>query len=490
MMHIQSESFVSLSVLAALLVSGWTSIHGQTLSKESSPGASALAEKRAQPSPLNQLSEQERLGGWKLLFDGKTTRGWRGFNQKGFPSQGWVVEEGCLRHLPKGGGGDIITVEQFSDFEFDFEWRVAPGANGGVKYFVKEERKAPIGHEYQIVDDQLHPDAKRGPKYQAAALYDLLPPEKKELRPVGDFNHSRIVSQGKHVEHWLNGKKVLAYELESGELRAAIAQSKFKNVDEFGTKFRTPILIQDHGDELWFRNLKIRELAATASVQAANSAAATPLEKGSKTATPTSTPSPSLGPSWKSMFDGRSLKGWKVTDFAGHGEVEVAQGQIVLGMGAALTGINWTNELPKINYEVTLEAKKVDGSDFFCGLTFPVGESFCSFIIGGWGGGVVGLSSIDGEDASQNETTKYLNFEKGRWYRIRLRVAPSRIEGWIDQEKVADLDTTGRKIAMRFGEIELSKPFGVATWVTTAALREIQIRELEPEPEARKPKAK
>ena len=180
------------------------------------------------------------------------------------------------------------------------------------------------------------------------------------------------------------------------------------------------------------------------------------------------------------MFDGRSLKGWKVTDFAGHGEVEVAQGQIVLGMGAALTGINWTNELPKINYEVTLEAKKVDGSDFFCGLTFPVGESFCSFIIGGWGGGVVGLSSIDGEDASQNETTKYLNFEKGRWYRIRLRVAPSRIEGWIDQEKVVDLDTTGRSMTMRFGEIELSKPLGLATWVTTAAFREIQIRELKP----------
>jgi hypothetical protein len=252
----------------------------------------------------------------------------------------------------------------------------------------------------------------------------------------------------------------------------------------------SPILMLDHGDELWFRNLKIREASATASAHADISTAASSLEKGGKAEASTSPPTPSAAAGAKSMFDGKTLKGWKVTDFAGHGEVEVQAGQIVLGMGAALTGITWTNELPKIDYEVMLEAKKVDGSDFFCGLTFPVRESFCSFIIGGWGGGVVGLSSIDGQDASQNETTKYLNFEKGRWYRIRLRVASSKIEGWIDQDKVVDLDTTGHSMTMRFGEIELSKPFGLATWVTTSALREIQIRELKPEPEPQKPKGK
>src|ERR1044071_8792825 len=124
------------------------------------------------------------------------------------------------------------------------------------------------------------------------------------------------------------------------------------------------------------------------------------------------------GAEWESLFDGRTLKGWKITDFAGGGEVNVENGQLVLHSGVMLTGVSSTNSIPKIDYEVSLEAMKVDGSDFFCGLTFPVDNSFCSFIVGGWGGGVVGLSSIDGMDASENETTKYLKFDSGRWYSI------------------------------------------------------------------------
>jgi hypothetical protein len=179
---------------------------------------------------------------------------------------------------------------------------------------------------------------------------------------------------------------------------------------------------------------------------------------------------------WKSMFDGKTLKGWKVTEFAGHGDVKAEDGKLTLEMGY-MTGVTWTNALPRMNYEVSLEAMRVDGTDFFCGLTFPVAKDPCSLIVGGWGGGVVGLSSLDGEDASSNETTQYMNFQKGKWYHIRLRVVPNRIQAWIDEDKVADVDTAGKRISIR-SEVEESVPFGIATWSTAGALRNIQIREL------------
>ena len=140
------------------------------------------------------------------------------------------------------------------------------------------------------------------------------------------------------------------------------------------------------------------------------------------------------------MFDGETLAGWRETPFAGHGEVHCQDGVIVLGMGDPFTGINWTNDFPKMNYEVALDAMRVMGSDFFCGLTVPVGTNFCSLIVGGWGGSLVGISSLDGMDASENETTKFINFETGRWYRIRLRVTEKKIQAWIDKEKLVDVD--------------------------------------------------
>jgi len=182
---------------------------------------------------------------------------------------------------------------------------------------------------------------------------------------------------------------------------------------------------------------------------------------------------------WKSMFDGKTLAGWKVTDFAGGGRVEVEGGRLLLRSGVMLTGVNWTNEIPKTDYEVTLDAMKLDGGDFFCGLTFPVGESFASLIVGGWGGGVVGVSSIDGMDASENETTKFAGFDKDRWYHIRVRVTREKIEAWIDADKMVDASIAGRKISLRPGDIELSAPFGLATWQTTGALRDIRLRRLE-----------
>ena len=187
-------------------------------------------------------------------------------------------------------------------------------------------------------------------------------------------------------------------------------------------------------------------------------------------------PAPFEGESWKAMFDGENLLGWRETDFAGHGDVRCQSGVIVLGMGSPFTGINWTNEFPKINYEVGLDAMRVMGSDFFCGLTVPVGTNFCSLIVGGWGGSLVGISSLDGMDASENETTKFKNFESGRWYRIRLRVTEKKIQAWIDKDKLVDVSIADRRISVRPGEIEQSEPFGLAAWQTAAAFREVKYR--------------
>ena len=180
---------------------------------------------------------------------------------------------------------------------------------------------------------------------------------------------------------------------------------------------------------------------------------------------------------WTPLFDGKTLTNWAVTDFAGHGNVSVASGQINIGMGADLSGITWTNgTLPKTDYEISLEAIKVDGGDFFCGLTFPVADSSCSLIIGGWGGGVIGLSSLDGNDASENETTRSKALETGHWYQVRLRVTPAKIQAWLDQENIIDVSIVGRKVSLRPGSIYMSEPLGVATYETSAGIRDFKLR--------------
>ena len=184
-----------------------------------------------------------------------------------------------------------------------------------------------------------------------------------------------------------------------------------------------------------------------------------------------------LAGDWKPLFDGVSLEGWRETPFSGRGPVQVADGTIVLGNGH-LTGITWTKPFPKSNYEVHFEAMRVAGRDFFAGVTFPVRDSYCSWINGGWGGMVVGLSSLDGLDASENDTSMVREFETGRWYAFRLRVTDDRIQGWIDDQPVVDADIRGRTVGLRPGEIELSRPFGFASYSTTAKLRKLEYREL------------
>lgn len=199
-------------------------------------------------------------------------------------------------------------------------------------------------------------------------------------------------------------------------------------------------------------------------------------------------PSPKAAPGgeWQPLFDGKSFAGWMQSTFEGEGDVKVQNpfrggpGAIVIEKGTTLSGFNWTrgSALPRTNYELTLEAMKLEGSDFFCGLTFPVGASACSFIVGGWGGTVVGISSVDYSDASDNETMQDRNFADNRWYRIRVRVTDAKIEAWIDQEQLVDLEIKGRRISLRPGEIQKSLPLGIATYMTSAAVRDIRLRRL------------
>ena len=186
---------------------------------------------------------------------------------------------------------------------------------------------------------------------------------------------------------------------------------------------------------------------------------------------------PPKGETWRSLFDGKSLAGWKVTQFGGEGEVKVENGQIVLDYGNSLTGITSKRPFPKTNYEIALEARRLAGTDFFCALTFPVGKSHCSLILGGWGGTVVGLSSIDGQDASQNETTQYQRFDDKKWYKVRVQVTPKQIRVWLDGKQIIDQSIVDRKIDTRV-EVDLSKPLGIATWETRGAVRKIRYRSL------------
>ena len=210
---------------------------------------------------LPTLTKKEQKQGWILLFDGKTSAGWKSYRtDRPFPEKGWVIENGVLTIDPAGKGGDVITEEEFSDFELSLEFRVSKGANSGIKYFILPGTN--LGCEFQILDDENHPDAKLGAPGTRlqGGLYDVIPPKGKKDKPVGEWNHARIIAKGNHVEHWLNGKKIVEFERGSDAFKAMVAKSKFKDNEKWSTPAQTPVLLQDHGDVVSFRNIKIRKL--------------------------------------------------------------------------------------------------------------------------------------------------------------------------------------------------------------------------------------
>ena len=207
----------------------------------------------------NTLTAAEKSAGWQLLFNGKSLAGWRPYAGKAL--SGWEVKDGTLHAIAKVKGSELITEKKYKDFEFSWEWRVPVAGNNGVKYFVTESRPKSPGHEYQMLDDNAHPDGKKGANRQTAAFYDVLPPAAdKPYREPGEWNQSKVVVRGNTVEHWLNGKNVLTYELGSAAVKAGLAKSKFATDPGFGDKIEGHIMLTYHSDDCWYRNVKIREL--------------------------------------------------------------------------------------------------------------------------------------------------------------------------------------------------------------------------------------
>ena len=187
---------------------------------------------------------------------------------------------------------------------------------------------------------------------------------------------------------------------------------------------------------------------------------------------------------WKSLFDGKTLAGWKSPQFGGEGKVYVENGAIVMEEGGKMTGVTWTGDVLRNNYELSLEGMKLEGSDFFCTTTFPVGNDPCSLVVGGWGGGVVGLSNVDFHDASNNPTRKIMSFTEGQWYRVRIRVTDAAIEAWIDDEQVINQPRKDHRFGIR-SEVDLCRQLGICTYSTKGAVRNIKVRSLDVQPGAK-----
>lgn len=213
----------------------------------------------------NSLSDEEKSEGWTLLFDGESTNHWRSYNGDSFPEEGWIAKDGALTVLADGGGGDIITKEKYGDFILKLEWKVQKGGNSGIFYRAMEQPTQAIywsAPEYQLLDNENHPDANRGKNgnRKSGSLYDLIPAKPQNANPFGEWNSVQIVAEGSHIEHWQNGEKVLEYELWTNDWYEMIRNSKFLEHPEFGDAREGYIGLQDHGNRVSFRNIKIKEM--------------------------------------------------------------------------------------------------------------------------------------------------------------------------------------------------------------------------------------
>lgn len=249
--------------LGAVMITAGIAVGLAPLSAQPSPSARQAQKPAAEGKQKNAVEPQRvEKGGWIQLFDGKSLTGWRGYKQPDTTKTSWHVENGLLT-VPATGQGDtkgrrdLITDAMYEQFDLRWEWKISEGGNSGVKYFVVEDRPDAIGHEYQMIDDERHPDAKIGPHRQTAAFYDVFAAHDRPMKPAGEWNTSEVIVKGTHVTHILNGKNVLEYDMESPQLLAAIEKSKFKGIDRFSKLMPGHILVQDHGDAVWFRKIEI-----------------------------------------------------------------------------------------------------------------------------------------------------------------------------------------------------------------------------------------
>ena len=254
---------VSLAALAATAALGGTLL---ATAPATPSGTAVLA-----AASDNTLTAQEKAAGWHLLFDGSTTKGWRNAHADTFPSKGWLVKDGLLSVVESGGGeaahgGDIVTLDEYGDFELKVDVKLTKGANSGIKYFVTEKLGTPgrgsaIGLEFQLLDDGVHPDAKAGREGNRTfgSLYDLIAaPASKPVKPTGEWNTAHIVSKGTKVEHWLNGTKLFEFDRASDAFKKLVAISKYKDFVGFGQARSGHLLLQDHGNTVYFRNIKVK----------------------------------------------------------------------------------------------------------------------------------------------------------------------------------------------------------------------------------------
>lgn len=272
LIHKFTNKIYSLPVMLILIGSTLTSCGEKKKGAEENQDATVAEVDTV--AKVNELSQKEKDEGWELLFDGKTTKGWRGYNKDSFPSKGWVIEDGSLKVQgtgagEAGGGGDIIYDEEFKDFELSLEWKISEGGNSGIFYLAQEvegDRIFKSAPEMQVLDNDRHPDAKLGKdgNRQAGSLYDLIPAKPQNAKPVGEWNKISIIVYRGTVEHNQNGENVVEYHLWTDEWKEMVANSKFKDWENFlntgGEDKKGYIGLQDHGDDVWFRNIKIKKL--------------------------------------------------------------------------------------------------------------------------------------------------------------------------------------------------------------------------------------
>lgn len=288
-------------------------------------------------SAQSALTPADIAGGWKSLFDGKSTAAWRGYKKDAFPAKGWSIDDGCIKCSAGGGGGDIVTVDEYADFELMLEFKIAKGSNSGIMYRVAEKHDAPwqTGPEYQIIDDGGYKDPLQ-PGQMSGAIYDLYPPSKPGLlKPTGEFNAVRIRLRDNVLQHWLNGEKVAEVRTDSPEWKEKIAASKFAKMEGFGVLPKGRIALQDHGNDVWFRNIRVRDLSA-------------PL------------------PNEVRLFNGKDLKGWTAfVDGKTEDAWSVADGVLVCRgnpIGYIRTEADYTNFVLMLEWRFSPVTKKAGNS--------------------------------------------------------------------------------------------------------------------------------